>query len=431
MDRLDLLVLGAGVAGLTAAYRLRHLDLEVVEAEDFVGGRMRSEYYRPGVWGNYGALGILSDRVRTANLALELGLELARDETLHDYWEAHLPTDPHVRAEIDRVAARLEAEQRNRRPSTDPELDDRTFGEWLGEVDPEVALYFERVTYVSRTMISLYGAMMQWGDQRVSAWADDVERTSVGDVYVVGGTGRIGDRLADEIDNRVSLSTRAIALRRVAGGSEVDLVTPSGERTVRAREVICAVPAPSAVEIGTNLPEWKLAALRAVRYTKWIGTPILIAPATAAPTTFTFTDSRPGVRYDSTKFLFRTPGDFDSEGGCISTFMTEDSACQVWEDPDHTIATGVALALLREDPELRGRIERIDVQRWPCALPLFYPGRMRQWDTLLARVDSVSFCGDYTSTGYIEGAIESAERAANEVSTDLRRGRRGRQRGSA
>jgi protoporphyrinogen/coproporphyrinogen III oxidase len=419
MDQRDLLVLGAGVAGLTAAYRLRHLDLEVIEAEQFVGGRMRSESYRPGVWGNYGALGILSDRVRTANLALELGLELAQDENMPNYWEANLPTDPRIRAEIDRVAARLEAEQRNRRPPTDPELDDRTFGEWLGEVDPEVALYFERVTYMSRGMISLYGAMMQWGDQRVTAWIDDVERTPVGDVYVVGGTGCIGDRLAEEIDNRVSLSTRAVALRRVAGGSEVDLVSPNGERTARARRVICAVPAPCAAEIGTDLPAWKLAALQTVRYTKWIGTPILIAPTTTAPTTFTYTDSRPGVRYDSTKFLFRTPGDFDTKGGCISTFMTEDSACQVWDDPDHTIATGVARALLRQEPELRGRIERVDIQRWPFALPLFYPGRMKRWDELLAPVENVSFCGDYTSTGYMEGAIESGERAAREAPASL------------
>jgi oxygen-dependent protoporphyrinogen oxidase len=419
MDKLDLLVLGAGVAGLTAAYRLRHLDLEVVEAEDFVGGRMKSKYYGPGVWGNHGAQGILSDRVRTTNLALELGLELAQDEALHNYWEANLPTDSRVRAEIVRVAARLEAEQRNRRPATDPELDDRTFGEWLGEVDPEVALYFERVNYASGAMISLYGAMMQWGDQRVTAWADDVERTSVGDVYVVGGTGRIGDRLAQEIDNRVSLSTRAVALRRVAGGSEVDIVSPNGERTVRARQVICAVPAPSAAEIGTELPEWKLAALRTVRYTKWIGTSILIAPLTAAPPSFTFTHSRPGVRYDATGFLFRTPGNFDTQGGCISAFMTEDSAGQVWEDPDHSIATGVAEALLRQEPELRGRIERVDIKRWPFALPLFYPGRMKRWNELLARVENVSFCGDYTSTGYMEGAIESGERAAREVAASL------------
>lgn len=425
MKEVDLLVLGAGIAGLTAAYRLQELDLEVVEAEDYVGGRLRSLNYRPGVWGNFGAQGILSDRVRTTNLALELGLELAADEKLHRYWEAHLPSDPRVRAGIDRVSARLEAEQRNRRPPTDDELDGQSFAEWMGEVAPEVAMYFEHFTYSSTVMISLYGAMMQWGDQRVTAWDEEVERNGLGDVYVVGGTGQIGDRLAEAIGNRVSLSTRAISVKWVTNGHEVDLEGPEGRRTVRARQVVCALPAPAAAFVGVDLPGWKHTALRSVQYARWIGTPILIASAGTAPTGFAFTGSRPEVRYDSTKFLFRTPGDFDAEGGCISAFMTDDSACQVWNDPDHTISTGVARALLRHDHGFRDRIERIDIQRWPCALPLFYPGRMKRWDALLARVDSTSFCGDYSSTGYMEGAIESAERAAKEVSESLRTRRRG------
>jgi monoamine oxidase len=421
MRKLDVLVLGAGIAGLTAALRLRENELEVVDSADFLGGRTRSIRYRDGVWGNFGAQGILSDRVRTTNLALELGLELAHDPKLHNYWEAHLPADPRLRAEIDRVAARLEAEQRNRRPPTAPELDDRSFAEWMGDVDPEVAAYFERFTFSSMVMISVYGAMMQWGDQRVSAWAEDVERNRVGDVYVVGGSDRIAHRIAEELGGRVSLGTRAVAMRAVDGGQEVDLHDPDGPRTVRARQVVCALPAPCALEVGADLPGWKRDALRSVRYARWMGTPILVAPTDSPSNRLELTGSRPLVRYDSTKFLFRTPGDFEAEGGCISAFMTDDSATQIWDDPDHTIRTGVARSLARQHPELRDRIERVDVQRWEHALPLFYPGRMKRWDALQARVDSVSFCGDYTSTGYMEGAIESGERAAAEVVEALAR----------
>jgi protoporphyrinogen/coproporphyrinogen III oxidase len=232
-------------------------------------------------------------------------------------------------------------------------------------------------------------------------------------VFVVGGTGRIGERLAEELDGRVTLSTRAVSVRE----NEVDFVGPEGPRTVRAREIVLAVPAPVAAAIAPGLPAWKLDALRSVRYARWIGTPILVAPKGAAPTGFRFTGSRPEVRYDSTRFRFRTPTDFDAEGGCISAFMTDDSACQIWDDPDHTIATGVARALLRQEPELAGRIERVDVQRWQHANALFSPGRMKRWDDLQARVDGISFCGDYTSTGWMEGAIESGERAAREVSS--------------
>ena len=50
----DVVVIGGGIAGLTAALRLRHRDVVVLEASDRVGGRMRSEAHGD-YWLNYGA----------------------------------------------------------------------------------------------------------------------------------------------------------------------------------------------------------------------------------------------------------------------------------------------------------------------------------------------------------------------------------------
>ena len=38
----DVVVVGAGIAGLTAAWQLRDLDTLVLEADDRVGGRIKS-----------------------------------------------------------------------------------------------------------------------------------------------------------------------------------------------------------------------------------------------------------------------------------------------------------------------------------------------------------------------------------------------------
>jgi len=50
----DVVIVGGGIAGLSAAWRLRHRDVLLLEAGDRLGGRMRSdpcgEY-----WLNYGA----------------------------------------------------------------------------------------------------------------------------------------------------------------------------------------------------------------------------------------------------------------------------------------------------------------------------------------------------------------------------------------
>ncbi len=73
-ERYDAVIVGAGIAGLTAAWELRDRAILVLEAADRVGGRMRSEPRGP-YWLNLGAHlfggpGSLLDR-----LIKEVGLE--------------------------------------------------------------------------------------------------------------------------------------------------------------------------------------------------------------------------------------------------------------------------------------------------------------------------------------------------------------------
>ncbi|MGY8996775.1 MAG: FAD-dependent oxidoreductase, partial [Alphaproteobacteria bacterium] len=60
----DVAVLGAGVAGLTAAYRLRDRDVVVLEADSHVGGRTLSESFDDGSWANYPAQYVSSDKLK-------------------------------------------------------------------------------------------------------------------------------------------------------------------------------------------------------------------------------------------------------------------------------------------------------------------------------------------------------------------------------
>src|SRR4051794_32960809 len=50
----DVVIVGGGIAGLSAAWRLRGRDVLVLEAADRLGGRMRSDEARD-YWLNYGA----------------------------------------------------------------------------------------------------------------------------------------------------------------------------------------------------------------------------------------------------------------------------------------------------------------------------------------------------------------------------------------
>ena len=54
MIERDVVVIGGGIAGLSAAWRLRHRDVLLLEAGDRLGGRLRSDP-RGDYWMNYGA----------------------------------------------------------------------------------------------------------------------------------------------------------------------------------------------------------------------------------------------------------------------------------------------------------------------------------------------------------------------------------------
>src|SRR3954447_20670157 len=73
----DVVVVGGGMAGLSAAWALRDLDVVVLEASDRVGGRVRSER-RGDYWLNFGAHVFAGAGSETDQLLRETGVE-ARD----------------------------------------------------------------------------------------------------------------------------------------------------------------------------------------------------------------------------------------------------------------------------------------------------------------------------------------------------------------
>lgn len=84
-------------------------------------------------------------------------------------------------------------------------------------------------------------------------------------------------------------------------------------------------------------------------------------------------------------------------------------------DPDEAIAEDTVRFLCELFPEIDGSIEMTHVARWPQALPLTRPGAYRAFREFGQRVDSrakVQFAGDYLSAAGQNTAVVYGERAA-------------------
>ena len=420
MQRLDVAVLGAGVAGLTAAYLLRDRELEVFDSASHVGGRTRSLQQPDGIWLNTGAQYVSTDRVKVVELADAVGAQLITDDNLEEYWRGLYPPDPDERSEIESVIERITSEQMHRRPPTLPELDDQPFDQWLGDVSPSTHRFYDRWCQImnsgSSVEISLYGALWLWGDQRSTPWIDrPVPRHDRGDCVFDGGTNEFTKALARASGGRVSLRSRVRSVRSTDGGYTIDVQDDTGSRQVWARHIVSAVPAPVAAEVVVDLPGWKRQALGALRYGRFMTTNIVVSPKGAKPTSYPLTASRSDVVYNLDTFVIKTPGDFDERGGCFHNIVGDPTCRVVWDDPDDTIKTGTLLELFRQKPQYRERVVRVEVQRWLHGMPLYSVGRMKTYDQLAEPVGGIFFCGDYTWASNMEGAALSGERAAAQV----------------
>lgn len=417
-------VLGGGVAGLSAAYLLRDLDLEVFDSADHIGGRTRSLQQPDGIWLNTGAQYVSTDRIKVVELADAVGARLLRDDNLGEYWRGLYPDHPDSRTEIESCIERITAEQMHRRPATLPALDDQAFDQWLGDVSPDTHQFFDRWCQImnsgSSVEISLYGALWLWGDQRSTPWSDrPVPRHDRGDCVFEGGTNEFTKALARGMGGRLSLRSRVASVQAADDGYVVEVDGDGGRQRVWARAVVSALPAPVAADVIEDIPSWKRQALGAVRYGRFMTTNIVVSPKGAPPSRYPLTASRSDVLYNLDAFVIRTPGNFDEAGGCFHNIVGDPTARVVWDDPDHTIKTGTLLALFRLHPEYRDRVVRMEVQRWPLGMPLYSVGRMKTFDQLAEPVGGIFFCGDYSWASNMEGAALSGARAAAQVQNAL------------
>lgn len=272
----DVVVVGAGLAGLVAARRLREGGAEVLvlEARDRVGGRTLSQPIGGGEQVEMGGQWVGPTQDRVLALAAELGLELfptrtegrnviEREGKLSRY-RGTIPKLPLLaladlglgRWRLDRLCRRIDPGAPWETPDA-AELDRISFGEWIEE---------KARTRLARQLIAL-SCKTVWGAEpgemsllyalaymRSGGSFDnllDVEGGAQQD-RIAGGSQLLSTRIADELGERVVLEAPAGAVEWSADRVEVS----AGKRTLSARRAILALPPPllGRIEFTPSLP---------------------------------------------------------------------------------------------------------------------------------------------------------------------------------
>jgi monoamine oxidase len=261
--RADVVVVGAGLAGLSAARDLHRagVDVHVVEARDRVGGRVAQKVLGDGRLVQLGGEVVGEHHTAYIDLVAELGLTLepaftavAGDETWMltggvflgsmDAWMSPADLAAYRRAEDQFRALARSVDPDD--PWSHPEasrLDRLSVGEWLRDVGapPQVV----RV----RELHSL--ALAAGSVERTSLLAELRKEATAGavgfydyDVWesmrVAEGSATVALRMADELAHRVRLS--APVDRISVAGTGCHVVLHTGE-TIDADAVLCTLPA--------------------------------------------------------------------------------------------------------------------------------------------------------------------------------------------
>jgi monoamine oxidase len=393
----DVVVVGAGLSGLTAAHRLAAsgADVRVVEAADRVGGRV----WTPEAHGlRFEAGGEAVDLVNGALLgvAAEVGADLRRSEV---GWGDHGPVPvawhvggrrfgraegPYLRLgeELERLAA----------PDADAN-DTLTVDDWLRT---EGADPFERAVCETGYAITASTVPLRAMSMRALA-VKHAARAGAGDgseLRFRDGAGGFAERIAARLGDRVGLRRRVSAVEARDGGA---VVWSPGMAPIRARRAIVAVPLHARARIAGLRPT------PPGRYGVAVKSLYVLAddlPASAPAAVIT--DTVIGYTYR------HGPRSLASFAGSTPAAWLLRQPRQVG---DRAVAEAIRTCF-------GARLRHVVRVAYPRSYLIFAPGELDGWGAHLGHPQGpIHYAGAETSVlpSFMEGAVRAGERAAAEV----------------
>lgn len=445
------IIIGAGIAGLTAGYRLRQagIPIRIIEAQNRVGGRMYSlrNFFADGQVCELGGELIDTPHVRIQALAQELGItldDLSADDaslTRETFWfdgalrsekdvvDAFIPVAQRIRADIAPLGPDADVNYRTATPAATA-LDRRSIAQWLDGAG--VSGWFRTLLDVAYT--TEYGLPTD----RQSALnflllidpnPDPFTIFGVSDerYHVHEGNDRIvltlGERLSDAIETNTVLES---VDRRADGTYVCSLRRGSSSRTAESPHVILATPFTLLrdVRLNVDLPAAKKRAIAELGY----GTNAKLMVGFSSRVWRERHKSNGSVLSDLPFQLVWETSRFQSgKSGILTNFTGGAHGVELGQGTPAEQATKLVADLDRVFPGMSAARAGMKEVRfhWPTHpwTRGSYAGYLvGQWTSIGGAegeaVDGLHFAGEHCSRyaqGFMEGGCETGEQAAKQV----------------
>ena len=431
----DVVVIGGGIAGLSAAWALRDRDVVVLEASDRVGGRIRSER-RGRYWLNFGAHVFGGAGTPTDRLLCETGVEavdvpgvltgvslegrLVAGGRIETY-PLRLPLSARDRLAFVRTGIRLRVgvARYDRIVRTGDQervlayLGDRTFADWLGSVPPAV------------------DAILRPTLQRSSGEPEDLAAGyAIGYFHLVwdrsgglarnilGGPATLPESIAAALGDRVRLRSRAQEI--VSDGDGVHVAYEGGE--LSARFAVVATQAHVTQALLPGLPEDVRMALGEIVYGPYVLAAFLTDEPGPVPWDGLYAVATArrsfNMLFNMANVLRRGARE---AGGSLMVYSGASLGRELWDLDDARIVETYLRDLDEVLPGARRIVAEAVVHRWEHGLPYVRPGRHRIQRALERPLGNVFLAGDYLGTRYTDTAIRTGLTAAINIAQQLAR----------
>jgi oxygen-dependent protoporphyrinogen oxidase len=437
-------VVGAGLSGLTAAYRLMQAgwDVTVLESAPIPGGRVRTEEV-DGYKIDTGATALAETYTSYMSLAEELGVRqdivpastaigIYRDGRIHI-----LRLDQIVRTGFTTRLLSPMAKLRSLRIGVDvarAKLKGRLDYNDMRKAAPldveSARQYATRVLgpelreYLCEPVVRM---MLIADSDEVSV----VELFSgLGNIFssricsLRGGQGRLPMMLAERVGVRLSSPVSRVS----DGGDHVEVAWSegdAGEQTGRFDAAVLCCPLPVAAAICPDRASVLGPLNAAMGYTQCVSVAVALH---RPPDTPVMVVEMPPCEDDTVALMFldhnKNPDRVPPGHGLIGCCWEARASRAAFDAPDEELSARTLASVMRVFPELAGQVAFTHVTRWSAALPHTQIGSYKLIGELNARIDPqsrIQFAADYMSAAGQNTAVEFGTRAA----TTLDRARAG------